>query len=160
MSLLFFSCLKIILFPVKYFCGRCIMLERSLGLLGWLLLPASKNVSGMHPSPKLPPEEWATLVVLLSCRLNYTPALNIRFWLSVLDMYVHDWETKKLILWNTGWIVSSLKCSEVNNVRISNSSGSEFTVPGVDYHRAGSLIIMSLSLWFSSFIVPTQGNCS
>lgn len=34
MSLLFFSYMKIVLFTVKYFCGHCIILKRSLGLSG------------------------------------------------------------------------------------------------------------------------------
>lgn len=71
-------------------------------------------------------------------------------------MYVCDWETKELIL-RTGWILSILKCCELSNVLTSNS-GSEFGVAGLDFPRAESLIIMSLCLLFSSFIVPTQGN--
>lgn len=47
-------------------------------------------------SPKLPPEEWATWVVLVGSRLSHISVL-IRFWLSVFDICMYHWETKKLI---------------------------------------------------------------
>lgn len=129
----------------------------SLGLLGGGCYYQPQRMC-LVCSPKLLPEEWATWIVLVGSRSSHISAL-IRFWLSIFDIYMYDWETKKLISWNTGQIVSSMKCSEVNNVLTRNSSGSEFRVPGLDYHSAGSLIVMSQSLLLSSSIVSTQGNC-
>lgn len=148
-----FSCMKNLVFTVKYFCGHCVMLE-SWTLGRWKLYQPQKMC--LVCSPKLPPEEWATWLVLVGSRLSHISAL-IRFWLSIFDIYMYHSKTKKLILWNTGWIVSSMKCSEVNNMLTSNSSGSGFRVPGLDIIVLG-LIIMSLSLLLTRFIVSTQGN--
>lgn len=110
----------------------------SLGLLG--------DGCGYQPqrmclvcSPKLPPKEWTTWAVLVDSRLSHISAL-IRFWLSIFDIYMYNymWETKKLILCYTGWITSNMKCSKVNNILTSNSSGSGFRIPGLDYHSTGS----------------------
>lgn len=136
----------------------------SLGLCErWLLLPASKNVSGMQS--QIAPRSVGHMNYLgrqqIESHLCSHQIVTFSIWhiYDIYDVHMYNWETKKLILWNTGSIVSSMKCSWVNNILTSNSSGSGFRVPGLDYGSARSIIVMSLSLLLSSFIVSTQGNC-
>lgn len=128
--------MKTLVFTFKYFCGHCVMLES--WTLGRCCCYQPQRM-GLVCNPKLLPEDWTTWAVLVDSRLSPISAL-IRFWLSIFDIYMYDymWETKKLILCYTGLIVSNMKYSQVNNILTSNSSGSGFRIPGLDYHSAGS----------------------